>query len=264
MRFRRRYTSGTRPRRHPWLRRALIAAGVLISLVAIGATVLFAVTPSVSDAQARVRALAARDGAARTGAPVPHVFAESIVASEDSRFYSEPGIDPVGLARAAWATVTGSGLDAGGSTLSQQLAKQLYTDGHGGAIADLEQVALAVKLNMQFSKAQILQMYASTVYFGSGFYGLFDASCGYFGVPPDGMSLAQASLLAGLVQAPSAYDPMTHLALAKSRQKYVLARLVETRQITQAKAQALATAPLRLGRKPSATCRSTAGTRSRL
>ncbi len=242
-------------RRRGWLRRGLLT-GVVLLVIAVGAAgALYAVTPSVWDAQALVRASALHHGASHVGAPVPRRFADSIVASEDSRFYTEPGVDPVGIARAGWLTVTGSHVDPGGSTISQQLAKQLYTGGHGGFRNDVEQVVLAVKLNLHYSKAQILRMYASTVYFGHDFYGLYDAACGYFGVPPRAMSWGQASMLAGLVQAPSAYDPLRHLALARTRQHYVLGRLVATGKITTAQSRAAATAPLHLGAQTSAGCR---------
>lgn len=233
-------------RRRVWLRRILCAAAVGLVLLLVAVVLLFTLTPSVANAQTRVRELAARDGATHLTAPVPRLFAESIVASEDARFYSEPGIDPVGIARAGWATLTGSGADPGGSTLSQQLAKILYTGGHSSLADDLEQVALAVKLNLHYSKAQILQMYAASVYFGHGFYGLHNAACGYFGVPPARLSLTQASTLAGLVQAPSAYDPLRHPALARSRQRYVLARLLATSKVTAARARAAAATPLNL------------------
>ena len=229
-----------------WLRRILWAGTVGLALLLVAGILLFTLTPSVADARARVRELAARDGATHVNAAVPALFAESIVASEDARFYAEPGIDPVGIARAGWATLTSSSGDPGGSTLSQQLAKILYTDGHSSLAADLEQVVLAVKLNLHYSKAQILQMYAATVYFGHGFYGLHNAACGYFGIPPNRLDLTQASTLAGLVQAPSAYDPLRHRALARSRQRYVLARLVATDKISPAQARAAALAPLNL------------------
>jgi penicillin-binding protein 1A len=232
-------------KRRRWRRRVLFVVGACLLAVLIGAGIVFAITPSVGDAEVRVAALAAQHGAADNGAPVPALFAESIVASEDSRFYSDDGVDPIGLARAAWTTVTGGG-DGGGSTISQQLAKLLYTNGQSSAADDVEQVALAIKLNLQYSKAQILEMYADTVYFGHGFYGLDGASCGYFGVRPGRLSLPQASLLAGLVQAPSAYDPLEHLRLARARQRYVLDRLVATGQISQRTAAAAYHAPLGL------------------
>lgn len=219
--------------------------GVLAVLV-VGGAALYLATPSVSDAADRVAALAARDGASHLRARVPPAFAQSLVASEDARFYVEPGIDPVGIARAVWVTLRGGGHDPGGSTLSQQLVKQLYTGGRSTTRDDLEQVALAVKLNLAYSKAAILRMYAGTVYFGHGYYGLYNASCGYFARPPHALTLAQASLLAGLVQAPTAYDPLRHRALAKARQRYVLARLAATGKITAARSTQLARAPLRL------------------
>jgi membrane peptidoglycan carboxypeptidase len=119
---------------------------------------------------------------------------------------------------------------------------------------EVEPVALAIKLNLQYSKAQSLVMYADPVYFGHGFYGLDAASCGYFRVRPDRLSLSQASLLAGLVQAPSAYDPLEHPRLARSRQLYVLGRLVATDQISPTAAEAAAHAPLGLQHRPPHTC----------
>jgi penicillin-binding protein 1A len=224
----------------------LIAAlAVVLGLAAAGAGVLAVITPSVANAEARVRALQRLHGGPDSQAPVPRLFAESIVASEDARFYSDDGIDPVGLARAAWTTVTGGG-DGGGSTLSQQLAKLLYTNGQSTVADKVEQVVLALKLNLAYSKPQILEMYADTVYFGQGYYGLDAAACGYFGSRPSALTLSQASMLAGLVQAPSAYDPVRHLALARSRQRYVLGRLVETHIVSSAAAAAAAHAPLGL------------------
>jgi membrane peptidoglycan carboxypeptidase len=242
------------PPRRKWLRRILVTGSSVLAVLLVGATVLFAITPSVNDAEARVRVLAARDGATHLTAPVPRLFAESIVASEDARFYSEPGVDPIAIARAGWASLTNSGTDPGGSTLSQQLAKMLYTGGHSGFSNDLEQVALAVKLNLQYSKAQILQMYAATAYFGHDFYGLHNAACGYFGIPPNRLNLTQASVLAGLVQAPSAYDPLEHAALARARQRYVLGRLVANGTITPAQARAAASAALELVRSAGPVC----------
>lgn len=242
-----------RSRARRWLRRGVIGVGCIALVLAIAAGVVFAITPSVGDAEARVTALAAQHGAGDNGAPVPALFAKSIVASEDSRFYSDDGIDPIGLARAAWTTVTGGG-DGGGSTISKQLAQWLYTNGQSSVTDEVEQMALAIKLNLRYGKAQILEMYADTVYFGHGFYGLDAASCGYYGVQPDRLSLAQASLLAGLVQAPSAYDPLAHPGLARSRQGYVLGQLVATGQITHAAATAAAHAPLDLHPRPPRSC----------
>lgn len=233
-------------RRRRWVRRLLLTCCGLLALVVLACAALYVSTPSVAGAPARVRALAREHHAGNVDGPVPRTFAEAIVASEDSRFYSEPGIDPIGIVRAAWLGLTRSGVDGGGSTISQQLAKVLYTDGRSGLRRDAEQVALAVKLNLHFSKPEILRMYAASVYFGHGFYGLRHASCGYFGVPPEALTLSQASLLAGLVQAPSAYDPLAHLGLARARQRYVLGRLLADGRISRARFRRALHAPLHL------------------
>ena len=107
-------------------------------------------------------------------------------------------------------------------------------------------MTLAVKLDAAYSKQQILEMYASTVYFGGGFYGLTAAACGYFGQTPARLTATQATLLAGLPQAPSAYDPLTHLDLARSRQQHVLARLVATHALAANQAADIVRSPLGL------------------
>src|SRR6185437_12357917 len=131
------------------------------------------------------------------------------------------------IARVTAATVTGRG-DQGGATLYQQLAKMLYTPRDGGIRAEIEQVMLGIKLDLTFPKARILRMYADVAYFGHGYYGLAAASCGYFGTTPAGLTLPEAATLAGLVQGPSADDPITHYALARGREAHVLGRLVST------------------------------------
>src|SRR6202012_5163209 len=103
-----------------------------------------------------------------------------LVATEDKRFYSERGIDLYAVARVGFGYVTGHGI-AGGATLYQQLAKLLYTQGHSSPTDEATQIALAIKLYLTYSRPQILQMYSDVVYFGNGYYGLSQASCGYFG-----------------------------------------------------------------------------------
>ncbi len=165
------------------------------------------------------------------------------MATEDHRFYSEPGIDVFAIGRVTAGYLTGAG-DQGGATLYQQLAKVLYTQGRSGLAVEAEQVALAVKLDMTYTKKQILRMYAGVVYFGNGYYGLAAASCGYFGVRPAGLSWPEAALLAGLVQGPTADDPVTHPATAGVREAHVLGRLVATGVLTPAQAAAAQAVPL--------------------
>jgi len=224
-----------RPRR--WLRWiiAVIMALAVLSVATFG--VLLLVTPSVHDAPALVRAIDRAHHAAYPGPPVPRLFAESLVATEDHRFYSEPGVDVFAIARVAAAAVSGHG-DQGGATLYQQLAKMLYTPGGGGIRAEIEQVMLGIKLDLGYPKARILRMYADVAYFGHGYYGLAAASCGYFGTVPAGLTLPEAATLAGLVQGPSADDPIAHPARARGREAHVLGRLVSTGKITRARSHA--------------------------
>jgi membrane peptidoglycan carboxypeptidase len=221
----------------------MLAAVVLIPLLVAG--VLWPLTPSVGDAESRIAARLASHGAKDPQAvPRPDKVGVAVIATEDSRFYSHHGLDALGVLRAATAAASGSRRDFGGATLDQQLAKNLYTS--NSLTAKIEQVVLSFKLEAQYSKPQILEMYLSEVYFGHGSYGLAAASRGYFGVAPADLTWAQASLLAGLVQAPSAYDPYAHRDLAKSRQRHVLDRLVATKTLTTAQADAAYQAPLNL------------------
>jgi membrane peptidoglycan carboxypeptidase len=225
----------------------------LVLLGILGFAALLLVTPSVGDAQARAVALDRLHHAAYPGPPVPARFAESLVSTEDHRFYSEPGIDVYAIARLIAGRLTGRP-DQGGATLYQQLAKMLYTQGRSGVTTEVEEVILGIKLYLAYPRLQVLQMYADVAYFGHDYYGLAQASCGYFGVPPVRLSWPQAAMLAGLVQAPSADDPIAHLAVARARQAHVLERLVATGKLSQAEANSAYHQPLALVGGPSRTC----------
>jgi membrane peptidoglycan carboxypeptidase len=227
------------PRRGRGRRRLLVAAlaavWLLLAAVIVSA-ILLAALPGVGDAQSRVAAILREHGGRSAGLPPPSRVAESVVAVEDRRFYAHHGIDPQSLLRVAWAGLRASGGDQGGSTITQQLAKRVYTGDRGGVMVKLAQLGLAIKLERRWSKEQILGMYLDAAYFGDGRWGVVRASEGYFGKPPQRLSWAEASLLAGLVQAPSAYDPRTHLAAAERRQRHVLDRLVATGALSRAQA----------------------------
>jgi membrane peptidoglycan carboxypeptidase len=233
----------SRRRRRRILRRTLIGLGATILAGIVAFAGLLAVTPSVGNAEALARAQDRAHGAVFPGPPVPPRFAAAIVATEDHRFGSEPGIDPFAVGRVAAARLTG-GTDQGGATIYQQLAKMLYTRGRSGVAAELEQIALAVKLAMSYTPQQVLQMYADVAYFGNGDYGLAAASCGYFGVGPARLSWPQAALLAGLVQGPSADDPLRHPDRARQREGHVLGRLVAVGKLSQAQAATALAQPL--------------------
>ena len=247
-----------RRRRFRRTRRFLAMTVALVLLGGIIFAGLLIVAPSVANAPALARALDKTHHATYPGQQVPERFAASLVATEDHRFYSEAGIDPFAIARVTTGYVTGKP-DQGGSTLYQQLAKILYLPGPSGVLGKAEQILLGVKLALSYPKAKILQMYSDVAYFGDGYYGLQAASCGYFGVAPAALTWPQAALLAGLVQAPSVYDPVAHSALARAREAHVLGRLAATGTLTRAQAERAYRQPLHLTDGHPGRCTATAG-----
>jgi len=214
---------------------------------------LLIVAPSVANAPALALAMDKAHHVVYPHQQVPDRFAASLVATEDHRFYSEAGIDPFAIARVTTGFLMGKP-DQGGSTLYQQLAKILYVPGGSGTLAKAEQIVLGVKLALSYPKAEILQMYSSVAYFGHGYYGLQAASCGYFAVPPAALTWSQAALLAGLVQAPTADDPLTHLTLARAQEGHVLGRLAAMGKLTQAQADRAYQQPLHLTNSHTSNC----------
>jgi penicillin-binding protein 1A len=229
----------------------VIVGLVLVGLLSLGGLLL--VTPSVGDAPARAQAMDRLHHVAYPGPPVPARFAASLVSTEDHRFYSEPGIDPFAIGRLIAGRIAGRP-DQGGATLYQQLAKMLYTPDRSGIAIEAEQVGLGIKLYLAYPKWQILQMYADVAYFGHNYYGLAAASCGYFGVTPARLSWPEAAMLAGLVQAPSADDPIAHFAAARARESHVLGRLAATGHFSQGQAASFYRQPLNLVGGPPGAC----------
>lgn len=225
------------------VRKVLLGCVALVLACALGFGILLLVTPSVANARQLARTYDHVHGAPYPGVAAPARFAAALEATEDHRFASEPGVDPVAVGRIVVGALAGRG-DQGGATLYQQLAKMLYTPGNSSLTAKAEQVALAVKLKYSYSGAEILRLYSDVAYFGHGFYGLQNASCGYFGVQPAEMSWPQAALLAGLVQGPSSDDPIDHPAAGLAREQHVLGRLVAVGKISQAAADAYLKVPL--------------------
>jgi membrane peptidoglycan carboxypeptidase len=126
------------------------------------------------------------------------------------------------------------------------LAKNLYTSGHSGFTQIVEQVAMAIKLNQTYSRAEILRLYAEVAYYGHGYYGLTSASCGYFGRSPAQLTLVQAAMLAGAVNAPTYDDPLVYPAQARARLVHVIGRMAAVGYLTKAQQSAALNAPLDL------------------
>ncbi len=242
-------TGPTRPlRTRRRLRITVTIAKVLLALVvafAAAAGLLFALTPPASQATALARAQAQARHIAYPGPVVPPDFARALIATEDHRFGTDPGVDPLAMARVAISWITGRE-DQGGSTIDQQLAKNLYTGGRSGFANDLKQMAIAVKLNRAYSRPEILRMYAEVAYYGHGYYGLDAASCGYFGRPPGRLTLVQAAMLAGAVNAPTYDDPLTYPRQARTRLVHVIGRMAAVGYLTGAQRAAALRAPLDL------------------
>ena len=238
----------TRPMRPRRRRIAVRIAKILLAVVlafAAAVGLLFALTPSAGQATALVRAQARARHIAYPGPPVPRYFAQALIATEDHRFNTDPGVDPLAMGRVVVSWVIGR-QDQGGSTIDQQLAKNLYTGGHGGFSEDLEQLAMAVKLNQAYSRAEILRMYAEVAYYGHGYYGLDAASCGYFGRPAERLTLVQAAMLAGVVNAPTYDDPLAYPRQARTRLVHVIGRMAVVGYLTPAQETAALNAPLGL------------------
>jgi penicillin-binding protein 1A len=228
-----------------YLKRAAVTLATLIILLGLAAGALWLITPSAGEATQLAAAQAAQHGIAYPGPVVPENFSRPLIATEDHRFYSEPGVDPLAVARVVEAQVTG-GADQGGATLEQQLAKLLYTPDETGFSAEVKQVVLAVKLNAAYSKQQILDLYAEAAYYGNGYYGLQQASCGYFGHPAADLTVTQGAMLAGVVNAPSVDDPVSDPGNARTRLEHVIGRMVAVGYLSAAQAKQALAAPLGL------------------
>jgi len=175
---------------------------------------------------------------------MPPYVPKAFVAIEDRRFYDHFGVDPLGIARAAIANVLHRGVAQGGSTLTQQLAKNLFLTQERTLTRKLQEALLAIWLEQKFTKAQILELYLNRVYFGAGAYGIEQASQRYFGKSAKQINVAEAALLAGLVKSPSRLAPTRDYNAAEKRARIVLAAMSELNFISAAnEKQALASPP---------------------
>jgi len=169
---------------------------------------------------------------------LPPYLPKAFIAIEDRRFYSHHGVDPYGILRAAVTNVLHRGVSQGGSTLTQQLAKNLFLTQERTLQRKLQEVELALWLERKYSKAEILELYLNRVYFGSGAYGVEAASQRYFGKPAKNVTLTEAAMLAGLVKSPSRLAPNRNPDGAEKRAQTVLAAMADARFITEAQAKA--------------------------
>ena len=168
---------------------------------------------------------------------LPADYINAVISVEDRRFYKHAGIDPIGIARAIVTDIKTRSLREGGSTISQQLAKNMYFPADGTPERKIAEIFCARELEKEFDKDEILELYFNCIYFGSGYYCVYDAAKGYFGKEPGEMTLAESAMLAGVPNAPSVYSPKVNPELAAKRCKKVLSAMTECGHITEEQAR---------------------------
>ncbi len=236
-----------KPRRKFRFIRFVFRMGVtltLLGIVAVGAIIAYyaATMPPIAEWAVPERppnvAILAEDGAlianrgdtggrAVTLESLPAHVPQAVIAIEDRRFYQHPGVDPIGLARAMATNFTAGELRQGGSTLSQQLAKNLFLDPSRTIERKIQEMVLAVWLELKYSKDEILSMYLNRVYLGAGAYGVDGAARRYFDKPAEDLTIAEAAMIAGLLKAPSYYAPTNNLKRAQTRADLVVEAMRE-------------------------------------
>jgi penicillin-binding protein 1A len=168
---------------------------------------------------------------------IPQVMKDAMIAVEDRRFYMHPGVDPLGLARAVYVAVTGDRRIGATSTITQQLARNVFLNSNRSLDRKLREGVLALALEAKFSKQEILELYLNKVYFGGGAYGIDSASRTFFSHPATRLSVAEAAIIAGMVKAPSNYSPTADVDAAVGRAQVVLALMREQGYLSAAAAQ---------------------------
>lgn len=164
-------------------------------------------------------------------------FINAMVAVEDRRFYKHNGVDVIGIARAFAKNVKDKNLTEGGSCITQQLAKNMYFINDNTLSRKIAEIFISVELEKKLSKKEILELYFNVIYYGSGYYNIYDASMGYFNKTPAKISDYEATLLAGIPNAPSVYSLKNNPDLAKQRQKTVVNAMVDMKYLTNAEAK---------------------------
>ncbi|HYL07631.1 MAG TPA: transglycosylase domain-containing protein [Candidatus Udaeobacter sp.] len=242
-----------RPIQWLWVMRAWVAAFVGFALLGTTAYVLWAIKdlpdPSQSVLAAGDVVVLDRNGKLiEDWSPAGHYHVtlslsqmgayapKAVLAAEDRSFYQHGAIDPTSTARAAWVDVTSRGLYQGGSTITQQLVKIQLLTPQKSITRKVQELVLAIALEQRYSKDQILTMYLNRVYFGHGAYGVGAAARTYFSKDAKDLTPAEAAFVAGLIQAPTAYDPVIHYDAAHGRELYVLQGMVATGALTQQQA----------------------------
>lgn len=233
------------------LLRLIIGVAVLVAMVFGGLDLYFRTADHVgSQVLAAVRNKVRADHVHTLAyADIPAAFREAVVATEDRRFAWDPGIDPIGIVRSLIIDVEKDGYVEGGSTLTQQVVDNTIITHKKSLHRKLVQAIDAIGVYDTLNKQTVFDVYANVVYFGAGAYGLYNAAETYFGRTPAALNKGELTLLAGLPNAPSLYDPFQSLPLARARQHIVLDNMVDNGSLTANQVQTIWHEPIRL-RKP--------------
>ncbi len=167
---------------------------------------------------------------------VPKIYLEAVIAVEDHRFYKHPGIDVIAICRAAINDIKAGSFIEGGSTITQQLAKNIYFTQEKKIERKIAEVFVAFDIEKNYKKDEILEFYINTTFFGNGYYTVKEASRAYFNKEPLEMTDGEAVLLAGIPNAPSLYNPVNSMELAKQRQKQVIYKMMKYGGLSENKA----------------------------
>ncbi|MES2494011.1 MAG: PBP1A family penicillin-binding protein [Pseudomonadota bacterium] len=240
-----------------FVKRLLVWLLALIALVAIALGVaVFVAAQSLpgyqalkSQTQGQMIVVRARDGSELVtlgpsygkwipGDRIPAVMKDAMVSVEDRRFYDHFGVDPIGIARSLLVRVQSGHWRQGGSTITQQLARNVFLNNNRTFARKAREAILAIALETKFSKQQIMELYLNKVYFGGGAYGVDSAARKFFGHPGTELSLPEAAIIAGLVKAPSRYSPTADRAAAVDRAKVVLQTMQDAGAVSAADAAA--------------------------
>lgn len=160
-------------------------------------------------------------------------YVDAVIAVEDHRYYEHGPVDFIAIGRAIWVNLKSGKLQEGGSTITQQVAKNVILSQEETLSRKLGEIFAAYDLEKNYSKDEIFELYVNTSYFGDGFYGIYEASHGYYNKDPKDLNLNEASMLAGVPNAPSVYSPNVNPDLAKKRQSHVLNKMLEYGYISQ-------------------------------
>jgi membrane peptidoglycan carboxypeptidase len=236
-------------------RRLALSLCIIVAVAAPSAVTLWVSTPSADDIQVRVLDATRTHGVVLLAEDeVPPLLAQAVVATEDERFYAHHGIDTIGLGRAFLYDATHYCLCQGGSTITEQLVKDVYLNGSNEGYNKVVDIVMALKVERVIGKKRIMADYLSEITTGLNRYGVSEAACAYFHQPLGSLTIAQYALLAGVTQAPSLYDPTVDPALAAVRRGSVLAAMVADKIITPEQAASANAEPVLTPGPPPSSC----------